>query len=44
MCTTSFSVQKVYILPIDCNYVFYMDKRINSDYFPIHYKLIGFYN
>ena len=32
-----FNIQKSYVLPTQCIYVFYMDLRTNSDYFPIHH-------
>ena len=44
ICTTRFNVQKSYVLPTQCIYVFCMDLRINSDYFPVQHLLIGFYN
>jgi len=36
-----FNIQQFYVLPTQCIYVFCMDLRKNSDYFPI---LTGFYN
>jgi len=30
--------------PTQCNYLFCMDLRINSDFFPIQHYLTGFYN
>ena len=33
-----------YILPTHCIYVYCVDLRTNSDYFPIYYHLTGFYN
>jgi hypothetical protein len=33
--TTSFNIQKSYMLPTQCNYVFCMDLRTNSSCFPI---------
>jgi hypothetical protein len=37
-----FNIQQFYVLPTQCVYVFCVDLRINSDYFPI--QLTGFYN
>jgi hypothetical protein len=31
-------------LPTQCIYVFCVDLRTNSDYFPIQHQLTGFYN
>jgi hypothetical protein len=31
-----FNIQQLYILPTHCIYVFCVDLRTNSDYFPIH--------
>jgi len=39
-----FTIQQFYVLPTLCIYVFYMDLRTNSDYFPIQHKLNCFYN
>ena len=39
-----FKVHKSYFLPTHCIYVFCVDLRTNSDYFPIQYWLTGFYN
>ena len=36
--------KKFYVLPTQCIYVFCVDFRTNSDYFPIQHKLTGFYN
>jgi len=30
-----FNIQQFYVLPTQCIYVFYVDLRTNSDYFPI---------
>jgi hypothetical protein len=38
-----YNVHQFYVLPTQCIYVFYVDLRTNSDYFPIH-QLTGFYN
>jgi len=38
------NTQRFYILPTQCIYVFYMDLRTNSDYFPIQHQLTRFYN
>ena len=37
-------IQKFYILPTHCIYVFCVDLRTNSHYFPIQLWLTGFYN
>ena len=42
--TTGFNIQQFYVLPTHCIYVFYVDLRTNSDYFPIQHQLTGFYN
>ena len=39
-----FNIQQLYVLPTHCIYVFCVDLRTNSDYFPIQRKLAGFYN
>ena len=39
-----FNVHKSHVLPTQCIYVFCVDLRTNSDYFPIQHKLIGFCN
>ena len=39
-----FNIQKLYVLPTQCIYVFCVDLRTNSDYFPMQHKLVGFYN
>jgi hypothetical protein len=39
-----FNIQQLYVLPTQCIYVFCVELRTNSDYFPIQYKLSGFYN
>jgi hypothetical protein len=44
ICTTKFNISKLYVLPTQCIYVFWVDLRRNSDYFTVQYKLIGFYN
>jgi len=31
-----FNIHKLYVLPTHCIYVFCVDLRTNSDYFPIH--------
>jgi hypothetical protein len=33
--TTQFNIQQSYVLPTQCIYVFCVDLRTNSDYFPI---------
>jgi len=35
MRTTRCNVEKLYVLPTQCIYVFCVDLRTNSDYFPI---------
>ena len=42
--TARFIIQNFYVLPTQCVYMLYVNMRTNSDYFPIHHKLIGFYN
>ena len=37
VCTTRFNTQKFYVLPTQCIYVFCVDLRTNSDYFPIQH-------
>ena len=37
-----FNIQQFYVLPTHCIYVFCVDLRANSHYFPIHHKLTGF--
>jgi len=39
-----FNIQQFYVLPTHCIYVFCVDLRTNSDYFPIQHLLTGFYN
>jgi hypothetical protein len=39
-----FNIQQFYVLPTQCIYVFCVDLRTNSDYFPIQHELTGFYN
>jgi hypothetical protein len=35
LCTTRFNIQQFYVLSTQCVYVFCVDLRTNSDYFPI---------
>jgi hypothetical protein len=35
LCTARFGIQQFYVLPTQCVYVFCVDLRTNSDYFPI---------
>jgi len=35
--TTTVNIPKFYVLPTQCIYVFCMDLRTNSDYFPIQH-------
>ena len=37
ICTTKFNTQKLHVLPTKCIYVFCVDLRTNSDYFPIQH-------
>jgi hypothetical protein len=39
-----FNIQQFYVLPTQCVYVFCVDLRTNSDYFPMQHQLFGFYN
>ena len=39
-----FNIQQFYVLPTQCIYVFCVDLGTNSNYFPIQYQLIDFYN
>ena len=39
-----FNIQQFCVLPTQCIYVFCVDLRTNSDYFPIQHWLTGFYN
>ena len=39
-----FNIQQFYVLPTQRIYVFCVDLRTNSDYFPIQHYLTGFYN
>ena len=39
-----FNIQQFHVLPTHCIYVFCVDLRTNSDYFPIQHQLTGFYN
>jgi len=34
---TKFNIQQIYVLPTQCIYVFCVDLRTNSDYFPIQH-------
>ena len=42
--TIRLNTHKFYVLPTQCIYVFCVDLRTNSDYFPIQHQLTGFYN
>ena len=42
--TTRFNIRQLYVLPTQCIYVFSMELRTNSDYFPIQHSLSDFYN
>jgi len=44
ICTARFNIQQFCILSTQCIYVFCVDLRTNSDYFPIQHQLAGFYN
>jgi hypothetical protein len=37
LCTARFNIQQCYVLPTQCIYVFCVDLRTNSDYFPIQH-------
>ena len=37
ICITRFNINKFYVLPTQCIYVFCVDLRTNSDYFPIQH-------
>jgi len=37
ICTASLRFKKFYVLPTQCIYVFCVDLRTNSDYFPIQH-------
>ena len=39
-----FNIQQFYVLPTQCIYVFCVDLRTNSDYFPLQHQLTGLYN
>jgi len=39
-----FNIQQFYVLSSKCIYVFCVDLRTNSDYFPIQHQLTGFYD
>ena len=39
-----FNIQQLYVLPTQCIYVFCVDLRTNSHYFPIQHLLTGCYN
>ena len=39
-----FNIQQFHILPTQCIYVFCVDLRTNSNYFPIRHQLAGLYN
>ena len=36
-----FNIQQFYVLPTQCIYVFCVDLRTNSDYFPIQRQMTG---
>ena len=42
--TTRFIIQQLYVMPTQCIYVFCVDLRTNSNYFPIQHLLTGLYN
>jgi len=37
ICTARFIIQKSHVLPTQCVYMFCVDLRTNSDYFPIQH-------
>jgi len=41
--TTGFEIHKSYVLPTQCIYIFYVDLRTNSNYFPTQHLLVGLY-
>ena len=44
ICTTRYNIQKFYVLPTHCIYVFCVDLRTKSDYFPTQHQPTGFHN
>jgi hypothetical protein len=38
------NIQQLSVLPTQCTYVFCVDLRTNSDYFPIQHSLTGLHN
>jgi len=38
-----YNIHNFYVLPTQCIYVFCVDLRTNSDYFPIQHYLTGLY-
>jgi hypothetical protein len=44
ICTTSLTFNQFHVLPTQYIYVFCVDLRTNSDYFPIQHELTGLYN
>jgi len=40
LCTARFNIQQFNVLPTQCIYVFCVDMRTNSDYFPIQHRLV----
>jgi len=44
ICTNRFNIQQFYVLPTQCIYVFCVDLRTNSNYFPTQHWLTGLYN
>jgi len=43
LCTTRFNIKQFYILPSQFIYVFCVNVRTHSDYFPAQHELICFY-
>jgi len=39
-----FNIQPLYVLPTQCIYMFCVDLKTNSEYFPMQQYLTGFYN
>jgi len=37
ICTAQFNIQQFYVLTTQCIYVFFVDLRTNSDYFPMQH-------
>jgi hypothetical protein len=44
LCITRFGIQKSYVLPKQCIFVFCVALRTKSDYFGVQRELTGFHN